>query len=521
MKKALLMKLTFLKRSLLSAVCALVVASGFVWDWAWVFSLVGLVSTLGLLACSEKLSTKSFIWQCVIFGYVFLGVVLNWIYGIHTTELIGDTPLAVVFLVLTFVLMVGVLTMGFVLMGALYRRLKISTSNKTILYIPALWAIGEWFRSVFFSIMSMGDGGSVGPYWNFGSLGFVAVQTPLKYATRIVGLYGTSLLFVLIAVIIYKLIQRRYRYGYLLFIPIACSVLGWGVYRTSNGQSLSVGTVAINGEKDTGYEAVLDSKLKTAPQIDTLVLPEYSYYFNDSDGTGNSRTLPVDIPLAIDSSSRRQPSGIENMVSFYDKDAKVIQTYQKSFLIPGGEFIPYAYHIILFYSGNTSLVNQFHNEKAVERAPEKEQAFEYRGVSYGALACSGAIAPSLYSRLTNGGAEVLTNSASISTLGVSDAYYRQASQMSVFIATANARPFVQSARGGPSYVLDKDGNILTRIASTPDSDVTSSVIQTNSKKTPYVVLGEWLLYLSFGAIALRLIILREKSKKKIMKKRKK
>lgn len=494
-----------LRRSMLVAGCALFLASSFIWSWAWPIGLMGLVLTLYTLSKAEKLSTKQFLLQSLLFGYVFFGIVLCWIYGIHTTELIGDTPLAIVFLALTFVLMVGALATGFMVFGLLYRKLHISTSNKTILLIPVIWTLGEFFRSIFFSIFAFGKGGSIGPLWNFGVLGFGAMSTPLRYASRMVGLFGTSFLIVLIAVIFFQLLHRRYKYGVLLFVPLLFTTLGWSLYHHSVGHELTASTVSVNGDIEDGYQAELTQRVKNSSDIDILVLPEYSYYFTDSDGVKTSYTLPDNVELAIDSSSERTERTVENRVSFYNNKSELVHSYPKHFLIPGGEYIPYIYHVILFYSGNTSLINDFQDAKSVTKATEKERPFEYHGVTYGSLACSGAIAPGLYSNLTRQGATVLTNSASISTLGVSPLYYKQAAQMSAFTATANARPFIQAARGGPSYILSKDGTHLAEIQASQKSSFASMRITTNKRRTIYTVLGEWTLWLSSAIVIILMV----------------
>lgn len=481
-------------RSLLTAGCAILLASGFLWPWLWPCSLFGLLMLLFLLGRSEMLSQRQLIWQCAVFGYVFFGIVLNWMYGIKTTELIGDTFFASLFLGLTYALMVGALAIGFIVAGYLYKRLGISTKDRTILFIPALWVIGEAFRSIFFSIFSLGDGGSIGLYWNFGALGLLFVETPLGFAARIVGLQGLSFLVVLLVVSFYQILHRKFVYGLLILIPIVCSLLGWGLYRTPSGGEMKVGTVSVQADVQEEYIESLKQKLPEQGPLDALVMPEYSYYFADSSGVPTKNTMPVDIQLIIDSSSAPKNGRIENMVGFHLPDGTVLQQYQKNFLIPGGEYIPYLYHMILFYSGNTNLVREFHVSKAVAQAAEKEQPYRYQNISYGALACSGAIAPELYRHLGRQGAEIFTNSASISTLGVADSYYGQAQHMAMFIALANAKPFVQSARGGPSYVIDTNGKVIAEKTTAGQADVTTATITINTPLTIYTRFGEWVIY---------------------------
>lgn len=505
-----------IKRSLITSSCAALAASGFLWGWLWPVSLAGLTLSLWLLGKSDKLSRKAFLLQCMLYGYIYLGLTLNWIYGINTTDLIADTFFAFLFLGLSFLLMVGFLAIGFVLLGYLYRKLKVSTNDSSILLIPLLWALCEWFRSVFFSVMAMGSGGSVGPFWNFGSLGFLAGETPLGYASRITGLYGTSFLVMLLAVVIYKMYQKQYRYTYLALVPLVFSLTGWGLYRGDSQSTINAGTVSVQADIDDGYQDTLDNQLKRKSNtpVDALVMPEYSYYFVDSGGKDTGRKLPVDIPLVIDSRSKRQNERIENMVSYNQSDGSVLQQYQKNFLIPGGEYIPYFYEAILYYSGNHNIIRSFETDKAVRPSRSQELPYTYRGVTYGALACSGAIAPELYRGLAHKGAEVLTNSASISTLGVSDAYYGQAEQMSKFIAMANAKPFVQSARGGPSYIMNKDGQILARTIHPDQAAIAATSIARSQHNTIYSRFGEWILWLSVIVVMVLLVHKQKINRKK-------
>lgn len=488
------------KRALLKigliALCAVTMASGFLVSWLWLVSLMGLILGLYLLEHSAKFSRKQFTWYCLLFGYVFFGIVLNWIYKIKTTELIEDTFYAGLFLGLTYFLMVGAFAIGFLVFAVLYRGLGISVKSKTVLFIPALWVIGEYFRSVFFSVFFMGDGGSIGAYWNFGTLGLLASETPLKYAGRVVGLYGLSFLVVLIAISVYKITKKQYRYTWLLSIPLVLSFSGWYFYLESNGKPLDVAVISLGDDTDDGYQDALTSQLSNEGNIDTLVLPEYSNFFVNSEEKQTDHALPENVSLAIDSSSMRRGDEVKNEVNFHNTESELLQSQQKTFLIPGGEYIPYLYHIILYYSGNKSLVHEFHRENAVQQATKAERPFSYKGVSYGSLACSGAIAPQLYTRLVSQGAEVLTNSASIATLGVSDGYYRQARQMATFTAAANARPFLQSARGGPSYILNKDGQSQKGFAQAADVGYLRTTITTNRSKTLYTLWGEWVLYVS-------------------------
>lgn len=485
---------------------------GFLYRYANIISILSISIFLLLFKVASKLDCKRYYGVWSLFGLIYFTIVLSWVYNIKATELINDGYLSTIFLVFTFALMIGVFSVGTILVAFTIRKLKISTEDKSILLIPFIWVVCEYLRSILFSVFFIGDGGSIGPFWNFGTTGLLITDTPLKYSSRIIGLYGQSFIVIIIAISIYKLIARQWRYSLLLFIPMIISLMGWFLYSNPSGQKLSAKSVSIPGKIETGYAEALKKIINNAGHTDLLVLPEYSRFFIDETGTKTNYTLPNTTKLVIDSASSVDEMQISNKVSYYNHNGEVLKQYKKWFLIPGGEYIPYIYHMILFYSGNRNLIDQFHSSNAVNMSGIREQPFQYNDITYGALACSGAIAPSLYRNLTSSGAEVLINSASISTLGVSETYYFQATHMSKFIATANARPYIQSSRGGPSYILNKDGATDAFVAESDKLKTIDSTVKTNSKQTIYSKLGEWLIPISTLVIVLYFIKMKNHKK---------
>ena len=95
-----------------------------------------------------------------------------------------------------------------------------------------------------------------------------------------------------------------------------------------------------------------------------------------------------------------------------------------------------------------------------------------------------------YRKLTNDGAQVLTNSASLNEFRDSWTYHQQARQFAQFIAAANARPFVQGARGGLAIIVDSDGKIISKTDGF-GMEVINANLEFSSSKNPYVRFGEW------------------------------
>src|SRR5690606_2445568 len=102
----------------------------------------------------------------------------------------------------------------------------------------------------------------------------------------------------------------------------------------------------------------------------------------------------------------------------------------------------------------------------------------------GAEACSSIISSEDYRTLTQKGATILTNSASLEIFNGSKVFNTQHKGMAKFMAVANARPMIQSAMDGSAFIMDHNGSINTSLLPV---DTTKATVTTNHKTTPYSV----------------------------------
>lgn len=444
------------------------------------------------------------IWRIWLSGASFFSIILSWMYHIHATELIPNNVLAFAFLTLTFAVVVAALSSGFLLFGWLWKQLAIKVEQQRSLWlIPAVWALAEFARSVVFSIVSSGPGWSLGAHWNFGSLAFPASVTPLGYAGRLFGQFGLSALVVTMAWGLLMLTRKRWHWGILaLAVPVLAALVGFAWSTAPQGKSLQVGMVQLDDSSysDYGYQKDLGTiarRHQARNSLDLLVLPEYSYIFEEpkyeqATVRATQQLFGAHDGRIVTSRSGTAENGHDNLVTFYTAEGKVVAQQKKQFLIPAGEYIPYFYEWILVLSGNTSVIRAHQAEHAVSKAPQPARPVAYGREQIGSLACSGAIAPEFYRHLVASGATVLTNSAALSTMGLSSSYYTQARQMAAFLAVANARPLVQAARGAQAFAIDSNGHSVVERDQAGVAYL-EATITANSQKMPYSRLGEWYL----------------------------
>src|SRR5690606_29613397 len=121
----------------------------------------------------------------------------------------------------------------------------------------------------------------------------------------------------------------------------------------------------------------------------------------------------------------------------------------------------------------------------------------------GAAVCSSIISPRDYRVFAKQGSTVFTNSASLTIFKGSPLFAWQQKSLARFMATANARYFLQSANSARAYALDHNGNTIKEATGIQVLDVT---VQNNTRHTFYTRVGEWLVWL--GAIIAGAFIMR-------------
>jgi len=390
--------------------------------------------------------------------------------------------------------------LGFLLFGYAYNRYRIDLNQpRSILVVPALWVICEWVRSFLFSIISMGPGGTLGAHWNFGSFAFPSSITPLGYGARVLGQFGLSSLVILLSLGITYVIKRQWKWGGIAVLtPLVVCTIGWLLSISPEGSTLRVGALQLDDSNysDYGYQRdlgpLMASHIPSRP-LDMFVMPEYSYIFTHNEYKKDETTalskLTTNKSLIVTSRSDEASEGHKNLVTFYSPDGQVRVSQEKQFLIPGGEYIPYFYEWILVLSGNTSVIGVHQSRNTVSPSRQAAQPVVYGSEKIGSLACSGVIALSFYQSLVNHGSTILTNSAALSTMGLSSSYYAQARQMAAFIAVANARPFVQSARGVQVFMLNSNGGIIVE-SDKPGIHYLEGDVVTNKRRMPYSHMGD-------------------------------
>jgi apolipoprotein N-acyltransferase len=491
--------------------CGVILSLPFLRAWLGWLSFISLLPLLYYMLWLGRKKTPprkviKYIW---LVGMVFMAITVSWMFQLNTIGLLQDPVTKLIFIPFTLGLMVLFFSVGFWVFGWLYVKLKASLDSKNSFWlIPAIWVVGEFARSILFSIGMLGEGGSVGIHWNFGAFGMAASMTPMVFGSRLVGMFGLSFLVVLANLAIFQIVRRKFIWTSAVCLALCAlfSLAGYLIYSNPSSKSpTKLGIVHLGPNDHNGYSNnLIDASAKNNSKAGVIIFPEYSHLFEQqTDAQSDKKLLDqiTDGPGARIITTRSVAEGNKetNAIVEIDSNNQEFSRQGKTFLIPGGEYIPYLYRGILIASGNSQLIAHHEGEYTIYQSNKPIEPLSIKGNKYGVLACSGIIAPEFYRDLVNRGADVLVNSASLSTMGMGKEFFEQAYQMARFQAVANARTMIQSARGEKSFVMDQNGSIRTQNVG-QEATYMLGYFYPNTYKTPYSRLGEWVVLVS--AIAL-------------------
>ncbi len=468
----------------------------------WI-SLVALIPLLWYLKIKfDAHDTTHIVMTLWLFGFFYLLIVCGWLINAdaHSWTQLGGMSLQYLIFIMWFLLglflSIGFLVFGLVTRLAITKRVPF---YKYLIMFPFLWVASEFGRSWLFSVIAYGKNATVGPFYNFGVLGYSLSSTELLRFSRIGGLFGLSFLIVIVNTVIVLVLLRKFKPALWLLLPVV--LLGIAAcIPISATKKVPVATVQLASDDKDYYDDLAKKIPVTNVPRQVMVLPEYSYFFDYGTPAQHSsittKLFQDNDGVIIYSRKGTAKDGLQtNEMVVASPNGDTIDTQLKSFLIPTGEYIPWIVQQGLQHSGQKKVQGYFDASLGIAKADHVEHVIKGDSLQIGALVCSGVIAPDRYRTLTNQGAELLTNSASLNEFTNTPLYHLQARQFARFIAVANDRPFVQSARGGYSYIIDHNGTTLFD-SHTAGIKIGQATVGSPSYKTIYTRLGEWVGWLS-------------------------
>lgn len=313
---------------------------GFAPYYLYLASILSLIGVIYFISLSD--SPRSAALAGFTYGLGLFTVGIYWIYiSLHTY---GGMP-SIMAAFFTFVL-AAFLALFPAIVGALSKKLG-SQPSTLIIATPVLWALADWIRSWIFT----------GFPWL--TMGYSQVPaSPLAGYVPIIGIYGTSLITVLIASIIAVSLAnkpstpqwQRNTVGVVLLLTLTGYALKQIEWTVSTGKPLSVSLLQGN----------IEQNLKWAPEQAQHTIQQYLTMLENSPAkliVLPETALPVvasEMPKELSArltahANKNQGDILVGMIerengeyfnSVLSYGSEQTQIYRKSHLVPFGEFIP-------------------------------------------------------------------------------------------------------------------------------------------------------------------------------------
>ena len=421
------------------------------------------------------------------FGLGQFGVGTSWVYvAIHD---FGHS-IAPVAALLT-LLFVAVLAAVPALVGFLAARFAPQRRTPVLmllLWLPALWTLGEWFRGWFLTGF---------PWLN---LGYSQIDYPLGGYAPILGVYGLSWLCALSAGSLLWLWQARLQ-ALRLVLPLWLLVWGGGAllgtvaWTEPMGEPVRVTLIQGNVPQSTKWDPeAIRTRLETYADLtqqhfddsDLIIWPEnaVTVFYRDikeaffdglaEDARATGTDLILGVPLLDDDGIRYYTT----MMSLGSSHG----FYRKRHLVPFGEFLPLEgllRGMIRFFDLPMS---------SFSPGPKEQPLLQVAGHKVAATVCyEDAFGEEMIDFLPE--ASMLVNGSNNAWYGDSLAPHQHL-QISRMRALETGRPMLRATTNGISALIDEKGKIQLRSGQFR-TEMLSDRVQPMQGATPYVRWGNW------------------------------
>lgn len=445
--------------------------------------------TLFLLQLLHARTAKDAFIKGGLFGIGLFAVGVSWIYvaihvfGMAHWLLAGFlTGLLVVFLALYYGLMAWTLV-------RIRDSFSLSSNILIVFYVPVIWVFFEWLRSWILT----------GFPWLL--LGYPMIETPLSGYAPVVGIYGLSLLVVLIA----SLLLIRIKAAYSLTLIISLFAIGWVLqhidWSEPQGQPLSVALVQGNVNQSVKWSPGQLQKIQRLyvslsqehwPGKAIIVWPENAipaFYHELENGFYRQLTslavateteLITGLPV-YDDHSEQYYNAMTNLGGQQG-------FYYKSHLVPFGEYVPLEKML-------RGLIHFFNMPMSAFSAGQPEQPLlKIKGNKVLTTICyEDVFAQDVIRQVSQ--SHFMLNLSNNGWYGNSFAPHQHL-EMARMRALETSRELIRSTTSGISAVIDSRGTIKQQSPQF-ETAVISGEIQPRTGSTPFVVWGNYPILVLF------------------------
>jgi len=295
--------------------------------------------------------------------------------------------------------------------------------------------------------------------------------------------------------------------------------LGYGAYRiqevddrAASADKLTVGLVQANMGMFAKRNEIMEGlkrhqeqslKLEAEVDLDLLVWPESAFMYTIPDRLKNVQRMvrgEVKTPTLFGGLARRgliQNSRRYNTAFLTDENGTITGTYDKTFLLAFGEYIPFGETFPALYEASP---NTGHFTKGTHMRP-----LEFQGYRLATLICYEDILPGFVrAAVSSGRPHLLVNMTNDAWFGDTIEPWQHLA-LAKFRAVEHHRALVRATNSGVSAVVDPVGRIVTESGVFERATLHATVPMLDTQ-TPYSYVGDWpgwfgllgILWMAFG-----------------------
>jgi len=451
----------------------------------------------GLLLIWLRAAAQAAFWAGFAFGVGLFGVGASWVYvSLHDFGMMA-APLAAI----GTLAYCAILSLYPAAAGWFLARLVRAPLTAVLIAFPAAWTLFEWLRGWVFT----------GVPWL--TLGYSQVDSPLAGFAPVIGVYGVSFATVLCAGLLVLVatgsLKARLAGGVALVFAFGLGHLLKQIEWTSlQGAPLKVALLQGNIPQDLKFQAdryamtlSIYKRLIEASKGRLIVLPETAIprfldavdpsYLKDIERTAVGRRADVLIGVPIRDAEGRYFNSVVSV------GASPSQRYDKSHLVPFGEFVP---------PGFGWIVKTFAIPLSdFSLGPEHPRPLALAGQLVAANICwEDAFGEEIIRQLPE--ATLLVNVSNVAWFGdsLAPAQHLQISRMR---ALETGRTMLRATNTGMTAIIDPRGRVVARLPQFSEG-VLEGEVQGHSGATPYVKLGNYPIVLACLALIAALVFRR-------------
>jgi len=485
----------------------------------------------------EEKSRKEIFWGGLIAGFIYSLIFYRWFWSVYPLDSLGVHNNLIAFILVSTTWIAT--SFGYSLIwGAFAVAIKVISPTKkwlSILVIPSLWVVLEYIQSYGAGIYMAGKGASFGPHWGMSNIAYVLHNNSLALKlASIGGIYLVAFIILLVNVLLFRFITKK-DYKKLGVLSILLLLISFSVLWVPEKEEIADIPVAVAQTKiPTKVGRSFDEEIETVnervallnqasaldPQPEIVILPEganlstsLNILFSPQYVQSYFKNLFVKPTLVIDSASIANEEGKKSKTIFLDSKIGLLETYDKRFLTPYGEYLPYYVDVMFsFFAVSKEKIQ----EDLLFDPGDKESPV--RGVVNGpkvnVFVCAEVFSPKYVSEASHDIANAIIIQSSTGRFKGSQIVLREMEAAAQFRAAENNRYLIFATNYGISSVIDNHGRI-TKKAENNEARLFTGFIRTIEGKSWYNKTKDLILFLAVIIIFFAAISIWVQNKKSI------